>query len=78
MLISECTICLHLPHFGVNYHQKLAKKYHGIYIFKVQGRMYDFINDLVASNEQPRNLQLYFHDDNREILNQMAALSMLK
>lgn len=37
---------------------------HGIYTLKVQGQMYHFINDLVSSHDQPRNLHLYFYDDN--------------
>lgn len=63
---------------GVNYDRMLAKRNHGIYTFKVQGQMYHFINDLVPSNGQPRNLQLYFYDDNTEILNQMASSNILK
>ncbi|XP_047260237.1 uncharacterized protein LOC124893197 isoform X1 [Capsicum annuum] len=56
----------------------LAKRNDGIYTFKVQGQMYHFINDLIPSNGQLRNLQLYFYNDNTEILNRMASSSMLK
>lgn len=63
---------------GVNYDKVLAKRNHGIYTFKVQGQMYHFINDLVSSDGQPRNLQLYFYDDNTEILNRMASASILR
>lgn len=40
--------------------------------------MYHFINDLVSSHDQPRNLHLYFYDDNTEILNGMASTSILR
>ncbi|KAK4366736.1 hypothetical protein RND71_014616 [Anisodus tanguticus] len=63
---------------GVTYDNVLAKRNHGIYTFKVQGQIYHFINDLVPSNQQPRNLQLYFFDDSTEMLNRMASSSILR
>nr|XP_033512775.1 uncharacterized protein LOC108945664 [Nicotiana tomentosiformis] len=63
---------------GVNYDKALAKRNHGIYTFKVQGQTYHFINDLIPSNRHPRNLQLYFYDDNTEMLNRMTSSSILR
>lgn len=60
---------------GVKYDKELAKRYHGIYTFRVQGQMYHFIDDLLPSNQQPRNLQLYIYDDDTEMLNRMASSS---
>ncbi|XP_015168212.1 uncharacterized protein [Solanum tuberosum] len=33
---------------GVKYDKELAKRYHGIYTFRVQGQMYHFINDFIT------------------------------
>nr|XP_033510046.1 uncharacterized protein LOC104088840 isoform X2 [Nicotiana tomentosiformis] len=41
---------------GVKYDKELARRNCGIYTFRVQGQMYHFIDDLVPSNEKPRNL----------------------
>ncbi|KAG5620023.1 hypothetical protein H5410_005241 [Solanum commersonii] len=40
--------------------------------FREQGHMYHFIDDLVASNEKPNNLQLYFSDHENELASRMA------
>lgn len=48
---------------GVNYDRNLAKRNRGIYTFRVQGQMYHFIDDLVANDNSPKNLQLYFYDN---------------
>ncbi|XP_018631435.1 uncharacterized protein [Nicotiana tomentosiformis] len=63
---------------GVNYDKVLAKRNQGIYIFRVQGQMYHFINELVPTNWRSRNLQLYFYDENAEILNRMASSDILR
>lgn len=63
---------------GVNYDKTLAKRNQRIYTFNVQGQMYHFINDLIPTNRQPRNLQLYFYDENIEILNRMASSYILR
>lgn len=43
-----------------------------MYRFREQGHMYHFIDDLVASNEKPNNLQLYFSDHENELASRMA------
>ncbi|XP_070028974.1 uncharacterized protein [Nicotiana sylvestris] len=58
---------------GVKYDKELARRNCGIYTFRVQGQMYHFIEDLVPSNENPRNLQLYFYDHDNELANRMAC-----
>ncbi|XP_019233403.1 PREDICTED: uncharacterized protein LOC109214007 [Nicotiana attenuata] len=58
---------------GVKYDKELARRNCGIYTFRVQGQMYHFIDDLVPSNEKPRNLQLYFYDNDNELANRMAC-----
>nr|XP_009804967.1 PREDICTED: uncharacterized protein LOC104250114 isoform X1 [Nicotiana sylvestris] len=62
---------------GVNYDKVIAKRNHEMYTFRVQG-LYHFINDLIPTNRQPRNLQLYFYDENIEILNRMASSDILR
>ncbi|XP_060172388.1 uncharacterized protein LOC132603376 [Lycium barbarum] len=57
---------------GVKYNKELATKTQGIYTFKVQGQMYHFINNLIPSNNEARNLQLYFYDKEDDIVNKMA------
>jgi len=57
---------------GVNYDKNLAQRNRGIYTFRVQGQMYHFIDDLIAANDRPKNLQLYFYDNEVEITNRMA------
>ncbi|XP_015169652.1 uncharacterized protein [Solanum tuberosum] len=56
---------------GVKYDKDLAKRYHGIYTFKVQGKMYHFIDDL--STGKGKNLQLYFYDNENEVANRIAC-----
>ncbi|XP_019236950.1 PREDICTED: uncharacterized protein LOC109217179 [Nicotiana attenuata] len=58
---------------GVKYDKELARRNCGIYTFRVQGQMYHFIDDLVPSNEKPRNLQLYFYYNDNELANRMAC-----
>lgn len=57
---------------GVTYDKALAKRY-GIHTFRVQGQMYHFIPDLLPSGEKPKNLQLYFYDNESELLNRMSC-----
>nr|XP_016476505.1 PREDICTED: uncharacterized protein LOC107798065 isoform X4 [Nicotiana tabacum]XP_016476506.1 PREDICTED: uncharacterized protein LOC107798065 isoform X4 [Nicotiana tabacum] len=58
---------------GVKYDRDLAKRNHGIYTFRVQGKMYHFIDDLYPANEKGRNLQLYFYDNENEVANRIAC-----
>ncbi|XP_070026003.1 uncharacterized protein [Nicotiana sylvestris] len=58
---------------GVKYDKELARKNCGIYTFRVHGKIYHFIDDLIPSNEKPRNLQLYFYDHDHELANRMAC-----
>lgn len=62
---------------GVKYDKELARKKYGIYTCRVQGQMYHFIDNLVPSNEKPRNLQLYFYDHDSELANRMACLTRI-
>lgn len=57
---------------GINYDRNLAKKTRGIYTFTVQRQMYHFIEDLVADNDKPRNLQLYFYDNESDITDRLS------
>lgn len=57
---------------GVNYDRDLARRNCGIYTFRVQGKMYHFINDLLPSSQAAKNLQLYFYDTDNELANRMA------
>ncbi|XP_060202830.1 uncharacterized protein LOC132631247 [Lycium barbarum] len=57
---------------GVKYNKELATITQGVYTFKVQGQMYHFINNLILSNNEARNLQLYFYDNEDDIVNKMA------
>lgn len=57
---------------GVTYYKVLAKRYHGIYKFGVQGQMYHFIPDLLSSDDKPKNLQLYVYDNESELAKRMA------
>lgn len=58
---------------GVKYDKDLAKRYHGIYTFKVQGKMYHFIHDLYPATGKGKNLQLYFYDNENEVANRIAC-----
>ncbi|KAG5598941.1 hypothetical protein H5410_030311 [Solanum commersonii] len=62
---------------GVRYDTELAKRNRGIYTFKVQGQMYHFIDDLKPSTGKPKNLQLYFYDNENELTNRMALADNL-
>ncbi|KAM3361169.1 hypothetical protein P3S68_016023 [Capsicum galapagoense] len=57
---------------GVNCDKNLATKNYGIYTFRVQGKMYHFIDDLVPSNRSAKNIQLYFYNTDNELVNRMA------
>ncbi|KAM3238127.1 hypothetical protein P3L10_013157 [Capsicum annuum] len=57
---------------GVNCDKNLATRNCGIYTFRVQGKMYHFIDDLVPSNRSAKNIQLYFYDTDNELVNRMA------
>ncbi|KAK4344714.1 hypothetical protein RND71_034890 [Anisodus tanguticus] len=57
---------------GVTYDKALARRYHGICTFRVQGQMYHFMPDLLPSGEKAKNLQLYFYDNESELANRMA------
>ncbi|XP_019230428.1 PREDICTED: uncharacterized protein LOC109211349 isoform X1 [Nicotiana attenuata] len=58
---------------GVTNDKDLARRYHGIYTFRVQGQMYHFIPDLLPSDKKVKNLQLYFYDNENELANRMAC-----
>nr|XP_016461071.1 PREDICTED: uncharacterized protein LOC107784450 isoform X1 [Nicotiana tabacum]XP_016461077.1 PREDICTED: uncharacterized protein LOC107784450 isoform X1 [Nicotiana tabacum]XP_016461084.1 PREDICTED: uncharacterized protein LOC107784450 isoform X1 [Nicotiana tabacum]XP_016461092.1 PREDICTED: uncharacterized protein LOC107784450 isoform X1 [Nicotiana tabacum]XP_016461100.1 PREDICTED: uncharacterized protein LOC107784450 isoform X1 [Nicotiana tabacum]XP_016461106.1 PREDICTED: uncharacterized pro len=58
---------------GVSYDKDLAKRNRGIYTFRVKGQMYHFIDDLYSAERRPKNLQLYFYDNDNEIANRMAC-----
>jgi len=62
---------------GVNYDKNLAKRNKGIYTFRVQGKMYHFIDDLMPSGEKMKNLQLYYFDSENELKNRTLKLSII-
>ncbi|XP_060182826.1 uncharacterized protein LOC132612749 [Lycium barbarum] len=57
---------------GVKYDKELAQRTQGIYTFKVQGPMYHFLNSLTTTDNNARNLQLYFYDNENDIVNRMT------
>nr|XP_009786693.1 PREDICTED: uncharacterized protein LOC104234759 isoform X5 [Nicotiana sylvestris] len=58
---------------GVKYDKDLAKRNYGIYTFRIQEKMYHFVDDLYPANEKGRNLQLYFYDNENEVANRIAC-----
>ncbi|XP_009792308.2 uncharacterized protein LOC107799576 isoform X1 [Nicotiana tabacum] len=58
---------------GATYDKDLAKRNRDIYTFRVQGQMYHFIDDLYPRERRPRNLQLYFYDNDNEVGSRMAC-----
>nr|XP_016440177.1 PREDICTED: uncharacterized protein LOC107765981 isoform X3 [Nicotiana tabacum] len=62
---------------GVNYDKELAKRNRGIYTFRVQGKMYHFINDLLPPSGIAKNLQLYFYENDNELANRMACFEKM-
>ncbi|XP_060200153.1 uncharacterized protein LOC132628387 [Lycium barbarum] len=58
---------------GVSYDKDLTKRNRSVYTFRVQGQMHHFIDDLYPAERGPRNLQLYFYDNNNEVANRMAC-----
>ncbi|KAG5598904.1 hypothetical protein H5410_030274 [Solanum commersonii] len=62
---------------GANYDKDLANRNKGIYTFRVQGKMYHFIDDLIPSGERIKNLQLYYFDSENELKNRMACSDKL-
>nr|XP_033512702.1 uncharacterized protein LOC104098914 isoform X2 [Nicotiana tomentosiformis] len=58
---------------GVTNDKDLARRYHGIYMFRVQGQMYHFIPDLLPFDKKGKNMQLYFYDNENELANRMAC-----
>ncbi|XP_015161034.1 uncharacterized protein [Solanum tuberosum] len=56
---------------GVKYDKELEKRTQGIYTFKVQGQMHHFINSLLPTNNEVRNLQIYFYDNDADVINKM-------
>ncbi|XP_074271005.1 uncharacterized protein LOC141594924 [Silene latifolia] len=53
--------------FGVKKDRELAQRNRGVYTFRVQGHVYHFINDILPTEEEPRYIQLYFFDTDREL-----------
>jgi hypothetical protein len=60
-----------LTSFDVKYDKNLCKRNKGIYTFRVQGQVYDYINDLLPLDGHPSYLKLYFYDTEHEIENQI-------
>ncbi|XP_075107418.1 uncharacterized protein LOC107819940 isoform X1 [Nicotiana tabacum] len=58
---------------GVTNDKDLARRYHGIYTFRVQGQMYHFIPGLLPFDKKGKNMQLYFYDNENELANRMAC-----
>ncbi|XP_074307245.1 uncharacterized protein LOC141642356 [Silene latifolia] len=53
--------------FGVKKDRELAQGNRGVYTFRIQDQVYQFINDILPTEEQPRYIQLYFFDTDREL-----------
>ncbi|KAG2672975.1 hypothetical protein I3760_13G067700 [Carya illinoinensis] len=58
--------------FGVKFDRNLCRKNRGIYTFRAQGQIYHYLPDLIPSNGQPSNLQLYFYDIEYEFENRIV------
>nr|XP_016466763.1 PREDICTED: uncharacterized protein LOC107789465 [Nicotiana tabacum] len=58
---------------GVKYDKDLAKRSSGIYTFRVQGKMYHWINNLHTTDDKPRNIQLYIYDNCNDLAHRMAC-----
>ncbi|XP_016508082.1 uncharacterized protein LOC107825708 isoform X1 [Nicotiana tabacum] len=58
---------------GVTNDKVLARRYHGIYTFRVQGQIYHFTPDLLPSDKKGKNMQLYFYDNENELVNRIAC-----
>lgn len=50
---------------------KLFEAYRGIYIFRVHGHIYYYVNRYMSKNKMPCYIQLYFYDTNKELQNRM-------
>ncbi|KAG6689191.1 hypothetical protein I3842_11G162200 [Carya illinoinensis] len=55
--------------FGVKFDRNLCRRNRGIYTFRAQGQIYHYLPDLIPSDGQPSNLQLYFYDIEHEFEN---------
>ncbi|KAG7992318.1 hypothetical protein I3843_02G121700 [Carya illinoinensis] len=55
--------------FEVKFDRNLCRRNRGIYIFRAQGQIYHYLPDLIPSDGQPSNLQLYFYDIEHEFEN---------
>ncbi|KAG7990742.1 hypothetical protein I3843_02G039400 [Carya illinoinensis] len=58
--------------FGVKFDRNLCRRNRGIYIFRAQGQIYHYLPDLIPSDGQPSNLQLYFYDIEHEFENRIV------
>ncbi|KAG7943783.1 hypothetical protein I3843_15G061200 [Carya illinoinensis] len=58
--------------FGVKFDRNLCQRNRGIYTFRAQGQIYHYLPDLVPSDGQPSNLQLYFYDTEHEFENRIV------
>ncbi|KAG2725984.1 hypothetical protein I3760_01G090900 [Carya illinoinensis] len=58
--------------FGVKFDRNLCRRNRGIYTFRAQGQIYHYLPDLIPSDGQPYNLQLYFYDIKHEFENRIV------
>ncbi|XP_042944678.1 uncharacterized protein LOC122278566 [Carya illinoinensis] len=58
--------------FGVKFDRNLCRRNRGIYTFRAQGQIYHYLPDLIPSDGQPSNLQLYFYDIEHEFENRIV------
>ncbi|KAG7986452.1 hypothetical protein I3843_03G080700 [Carya illinoinensis] len=58
--------------FGVKFDRNLCQRNRGIYTFRAQGQIYHYLPNLVPSDGQPSNLQLYFYDTEHEFENRIV------
>ncbi|XP_022894082.1 uncharacterized protein LOC111408566 [Olea europaea var. sylvestris] len=59
--------------FGVKYDKEQFKAYKCIYIFRIQGQVYHYVNQLMPDNNTPCYIQLYFYDTVNELENRMKT-----
>ncbi|XP_027177658.1 uncharacterized protein LOC113776796 [Coffea eugenioides] len=64
--------------FTAKYDSELTKNTKGVYIFRVQGQVYHFLNGLVRSDDTASGIQLYFFDTDEELAKRVAASDKLR
>ncbi|XP_021713592.1 uncharacterized protein LOC110681775 [Chenopodium quinoa] len=58
--------------------QYYASTYKGIYVFKLHDQLYHFVPHLLANDNSPKYLQLYFYDGQHEAQNRLNCFPILR